>query len=746
MSNHGTARARTWSVRTYLILLVVGTTVPVLLLAGWLARRVITDNRNAIEQQLLQAARAQAALVDAELVGSVRALQGLAQSTHLSSGDLRASYNEALGLLATQPAWSAIALTTPDGRHLWNSTQALDAALPPLPDDESLERSVSTGKPAIGNLRRGILTQALGFPIRVPVVRDGRSIYVLSAWITSGTFADVLRHRDNSLSEGWVRAVLDGAGIVVARSRDTERFVGSRGTAAFLRQAGIADEGVFRDVALDGTPVYGAFCRSNSARWIGAVAVPASLLDASFNRTVFAVAGLAVLLLASGGAGSYMLSRRISRDISASAADAEAIVSGGVHPRAQSSVREIQRLSDALARSAELLEARRRERDEQLTHADQARAQAEAADRSKDQFLAMLGHELRNPLAPALTAIELMKLKGVGASTHERDVIERQIRHMARLVDDLLDASRLRRGSIELRREPIELSDAVARAVEMTAPQFAAKQHRLDVEVKAGLVVDADRTRLAQVFSNLLSNAAKYTETGGMVSVLARVERDEIVIDCRDTGIGVAAGLLPHVFDLFVQGERGLDRREGGLGLGLAVARLIVEQHGGRISVASDGPGRGATFTVRLPAAATIAAVPSVTSSAPHIASARAARVLVVDDNQDAVDMLVTVLKRAGLDAVGACSADEAIESAMRRLPHVAILDIGLPGTNGFELAWRLRSMLGHAPPRLIALTGYGQKQDAAAARAAGFDAFFVKPVDADVLLAALGVQAATAG
>jgi signal transduction histidine kinase/ActR/RegA family two-component response regulator len=545
------------------------------------------------------------------------------------------------------------------------------------------------------------------------------------------------------MSDEWVRGVVDDSGVVVARSRDPERFVGQNGTLGFVERLKTADSSVYRDVALDGTTVYGAFSRAPVSRWIAGVAVPAAVVDASFRRSMMALAMVAMLLLGVGGAGAYLISRGIADDIRQSATDAEAIA-GGLRPAGRrSAVTEIQRLLDALSRSASLLETRQRERDEQLARADAARASAEAADRAKDQFLAMLGHELRNPLAPALTALHLMKLRGGEQGTRERDVIERQIRHMSRLVDDLLDVSRLQRGAIELRRERFDLAEAVARAVEMTSPAFAEKQQRLDVVVSRGLVVDADPIRIAQVLGNLLMNAAKYTERGGHVELRVHDEGGFAVIECCDNGMGMPPDLVPRVFDLFVQGERGIDRQQGGLGLGLAVARTLVQLHGGTIEATSAGVNRGSTFTVRLPLAPAVAVAPSAvtaTRTAAIDAPDAVGSVLVVDDNRDALEMLLLALQHSGLSAVGAVSAAEALDLAERLHPTIAVLDIGLPGMDGFELARELRSRLRGRPIRLIALTGYGREPDIAAAGTAGFDAFFVKPVEIEALVGALSV------
>jgi signal transduction histidine kinase/CheY-like chemotaxis protein len=472
------------------------------------------------------------------------------------------------------------------------------------------------------------------------------------------------------------------------------------------------------------------------SRWIAGVAVPAPVVEAAFRQSMIALAATTLLLLSIGGGGTFLLSRRISRDISQAAADADAISHGQPPAPTGSRITELQRLQDGLIRSAALIETRQRERDEQVARADAARAEAEAADRAKDEFLALLGHELRNPLAPALTAVHLMKQRG--DSSREREIIERQIRHMARLVDDLLDVSRLRRGAIELRKEPFDLSEAVSRAVEMTSPIFADKHHQLVVEVPHGLIVDGDRIRIAQVISNLLSNAGKYTEPYGKVVLSARHDYGDIVLECRDNGSGIAPELLPRVFDLFVQGERGLDRRQGGLGLGLAVARMLVDRHGGTIEVSSGGPGQGSAFMVRLPAAPAAAIRPDVDVQSSPAFGLRAGRVLVVDDNDDALVMLLDALKHAGIDAVGAGTANEALDLAVGIQPDVAILDIGLPDQNGFDLARALRALPGGGWMRLIAVTGYGREQDKAAARAAGFDAFFAKPVDVPTLLVAM--------
>jgi signal transduction histidine kinase/ActR/RegA family two-component response regulator len=725
---------RIFSLRTHLLFLVIATALPVMLVGAVLVSRVITGNRLEAERRLLEAARAGAAVVDAELQGTIRALQGLAESDRLADAQLAEFRGQAERVMATQPTWAAVSLSALDHHQIVNTRRPMGDPLPEVTDLDSFDRAVRTRAPAIGTLHVGKISQERGFLVRVPVLRGGQVVYVLSAWITSPGFSSVLRLQ--AFPDEWTRGVVDTSGIVVARSRDPERYVGQKGTPAFLARYGDTPEGVYRDVALDGTPVYGAYSRAPLSQWIAGVAVPAPVVDAAFRQSMIALAAMTLLLLSIGGGGTYLLSRQISREISQAVEDAEAISLGLPPSPVCSGITELQRLQNGLVRSAALIETRQRERDEEVARADAARGEAEAADRAKDEFLALLGHELRNPLAPALTAVHLMKQRG--ENSREREIIERQIRHMARLVDDLLDVSRLRRGAIELRREPFDLAEAVSRAVEMTAPIFADKHHELVIDVPQGLIVDGDRIRIAQVISNLLSNAAKYTEPHGRVLLAARQEYGDIVVECRDNGSGIPAELLPRVFDLFVQGERGLDRRQGGLGLGLAVARMLVDRHGGTIEVSSAGPKQGSTFLVRLPAAPSSAIRSSVDMPRRAASSARAGRVLVVDDNHDALVMLLDAFKQADIEAVGAGTATEAMDLAMATQLDVAVLDLGLPDINGLDLARALRALPGGAWIRLIAVTGYGREQDKAAARAAGFDAFFAKPVDMSTLLGAM--------
>jgi signal transduction histidine kinase len=378
----------------------------------------------------------------------------------------------------------------------------------------------------------------------------------------------------------------------------------------------------------------------------------------------------------------------------------------------------------------------------EVTELANAKRAAEAANRAKDEFLAMLGHELRNPLAPIVTALQLMRLRGGDYAAKERAVIERQTKHLVALVDDLLDVSRVAEGKIQLRREAVEMGEVVARAIETASPLIEQKRHALELEVPArGLAVMADPGRCAQVVANLLTNAAKYTEPEGRLRVTARRDGDDVVVTVRDNGIGISADMLPAIFELFVQERQALSRSQGGLGLGLSIVRSMVTLHGGSVEAHSDGIGRGSEFTLRLPALAPgeTAPLPPPSACDQPGATRSGLAILVVDDNEDAASALGELLTLHGHTVEVVFDAPSALAAAPVFKPDVGLFDIGLPGMDGYELAQRLRRQHGAeanaAPLRLFALTGYGQESDRRRAAEAGFDAHLTKPIDVAMLL-----------
>jgi PAS domain S-box-containing protein len=369
-----------------------------------------------------------------------------------------------------------------------------------------------------------------------------------------------------------------------------------------------------------------------------------------------------------------------------------------------------------------------------ISKREAAEAELRLAVRQKDAFLAMLAHELRNPLAPIRHAAELLT-RSVGNDAKAQNllaIITRQTDQLIRLVDDLLDVARIAQSRIVLKKEPLEIGSLVDQALETVQPIVGERGHQLRVnKPSTPLYVHGDRARLAQSLSNLLHNAAKYTDPGGAITVAVTAAAEQLELEVRDTGIGITEYLLPQVFDLFVQSEQTLDRAQGGLGIGLSIVKGLIEMHGGTVKAASAGAGCGSTFTIRLPR---ITPPAEVLEQQSRSGSSVRRRVLVVDDNVDAADSLALLLKSDGHEAATAYSANSALEAVERLRPEIVLLDVGLPQRDGYEIARLLRASNTVPGMRLIALTGYGQEEDRERARAAGFDEHLLKPANMDAL------------
>jgi PAS domain S-box-containing protein len=391
----------------------------------------------------------------------------------------------------------------------------------------------------------------------------------------------------------------------------------------------------------------------------------------------------------------------------------------------------------AEVRSRRSLERAHAEREELLV-------ELTAANRTKDEFLAMLGHELRNPLSPIVTALQLMRMRGDSGGLREREIIERQVDHLVRLVDDLMDVARVTRGQIELKFEQVDIAQPLAKAVEMAGVLLERRRHRLEVDIAPGLQWQGDPMRLAQVVSNLLTNAARYTEPGGRVALRARRATGQdgagdkagwLRISVQDNGIGLAPAMLTQVFGLFFQAKRSMERSQGGLGIGLALVKNIVELHGGTVEAHSEGAGRGSEFVVLLPAVSLdLHATPAPPASvAPATSLPVQKRIVIVDDNVDAAETLGLLLAAHGHlvevfnDPASALAGVTQMAPGAR--PDIAVLDIGLPVLDGYQLAARMRMLLQGHPCRMVALTGYGQEADMARSTAAGFEQHLVKPI-----------------
>lgn len=399
---------------------------------------------------------------------------------------------------------------------------------------------------------------------------------------------------------------------------------------------------------------------------------------------------------------------------------------------------------------SEAMHEARRQAELQARESERRRRELQEADRRKDEFLSLLSHELRNPLAPIYNAVQIMAVQSHNPEEVERlrAVIERQLGHLIRLVDDLLDVSRINRGKITLRREVVDLAQVVSTAVETSRPLIEERGHVLTVTLPdRPLQVDADATRLTQVLSNLLNNSAKYTEKAGRIDLIVEQTESAVRLRVSDTGIGIAPEMLPRVFDLFLQAESSTDRSEGGLGAGLTLVRQLVEMHGGMVEARSEGLGKGTEIVVLLPVL--LVSPEPVNEDAPGREVSRSAghgavdslKVLIVDDNEDSAESLASLMRLFGHDARTAYDGLSALEEARTYLPDVMLLDIGLPKLDGYGVAERLRQEPWRDRMLLMAMTGYGQEEDRRRSREAGFDHHLVKPVDLGKLRELLGVR-----
>ncbi|MFL5410270.1 MAG: ATP-binding protein [Myxococcales bacterium] len=728
-SESSTSSGRGLTLRSHLLLLAMAAFLPVLAFGAVASFLLVEHDRQTQRNGALDRTRAIMTAIDAELNGSIAALQAVTAFRSLSDDDLPAFHTAAIRALATQPAWLDVSLARPSGKQLVNASQPWGAV--PFADDDpaTIARAAATLQPVVGDVT---VEKSLGrsaIPIRVPVVRNGAAVFVLTAMVRPDAFAELIAKQQ--VPPGWASGVIDRKMQFVARSPPVP--VGSLASVGFRGAVEKEAEGWYRGLTLEGSDTFTAHVTSRVTGWSVGLAVPTPLVEQTARRSgwfmglgaVFSI-GLALIL-------TMLIAERIAGPMASLAAAARTFGRGGEIPvKGPRRVRELSDVAVALREAAEAV----RERELLL---EREKAALQAADVAKNEFLAMLSHELRNPLASMNSAAQLLQVVDPrhAAAGKARAVIERQTKHMSRLVEDLLDVSRITMGKASLTRRPLDLCDTVSHVVDAWREGGRLAGRRVDVSLSP-VWVDGDRERIEQIVSNLLDNAVKFTPQGARVTVTVTPQDGAAVIIVADEGEGIAKDLIGRVFDLFVQGERGIDRGKGGMGIGLALVKRLSEMHGGSVSVESDGPGHGATFTVRLPA---VRAVHSAETPVPSIPPPRTRRILLIEDNDDAREMLREWLVLDGHEVQDARDGASGLALAERVAPEVALIDIGLPDMDGYEVARRLRSAR-NGSISLIALTGYGQAEDRRRAIEAGFDVHLTKPVETERLtetIAALG-------
>ncbi|HEX5787078.1 MAG TPA: ATP-binding protein [Woeseiaceae bacterium] len=677
----------------------------------WIAER----ERDAFVEGAQQRTLALLTAVDTELAGHALRLHVLAASHNLHVGDLEAFRRQAMRVLPAQAGWRDIVLTLDSGEVLLSAAAAGEPVIgsAPAPGNDA-DRKTAAGPALTADEGVGNLADYGGeklFTVHQPV-RFGAEAAVLTAKILPSSILSLLTPQ--RLPVDWVGVVLDANGIIVARTRSHVDMLG-RPAADSLRSAlDRAPEGWFHGHTIEGDEVYTPYTRSRKTGWAVALGIPANVVEHNMNTSllILVLGLLAALTVALVLAGLY--SRYIAAPIVSLAAAAKAIGSGGdVRPLQRSRFREVRAVSQALVASGETI----REREDKLRAADQA----------KDEFLAMLGHELRNPLgamAAASQAIGIETRDGT-AAREAAEAIARQVQRMTRLVDDLLNVGRVVSGKVSLKLAPIELAAAAEQVIDNLKKTSVLDGRDLETDLSP-VWVSGDETRIEQILFNLLENAGKYTAPGARIAVRVAEENGSAVFRVADTGIGLAPGLLPRVFDLFAQGERSMDRGASGLGIGLTLVKQLTGMHGGTVTAASAGEGRGAEFTVRLPA---IAPPAGRDAPAPEpVTEGNGRRVLLIEDNEDARRSMAAVLGHYGYRVFEAADGAAGIALAQEIHPGCAVVDIGLPQVDGYEVAARLRAMPACRGMLLIALTGYGGDEARRRAQDAGFDDYLVKP------------------
>jgi len=721
--------------RRRLFLLAAVAIVPLALVSGIGLYLLSVQQRAQVERVSLELARAVATAVDAELRSSVSVLEALAAVLTLERNERAAFHERARRVLETQPTWAAISLTDPAGTRVADTRYPPGGELPTIAERESFEQVVRTRAPAIGGLARSAGGPLL-FAVRVPVLRDGTLHYVLSVSVRPEAIRDVITRQQ--VPSDWVISIFDQHGRRVARSRAHEESLGgpaSPSLQALLVQG--AKDGIGPTYTLEGARIYTPYSRLSPSGWTAALGLPAAVVEGAMYRSLAVYGGGLLLSLALGTLAALLVARSINRPIADLRDAAQALGRGEAMPPPATAIQEIRDVAEALVTAA----AERRHAEVQERR---ARETAEEADRAKEQFLAVLSHELRTPLNAVYGWARMLQagqLRGDDA-VRAVEAIVRNADMQVQLIDDLLDVSRIVTGKMRLDVRAVDLAAVVDSALDAVRPAAQAKGIRVQsvLDPRAGPVM-GDPARLQQVLWNLLMNAVKFTPKSGRVQVHLQRVNSHVEIIVSDTGQGIAPAMLPYVFDRFRQSDSSTTRTHGGLGLGLALVKHLVELHGGSVLARSAGDGLGATFVVSLPLSIVEMpehhaprAHPSAPSPEPlpPITRLDGLRVLVVDDDPEALALAAAILTGAGAEARTCLAAPDALDQLRQWRPDVLVSDIEMPGEDGYTLIAKVRALDAGAGGRTpaVALTAYGRMQDRVRSLAVGYTMHVPKPVD----------------
>jgi signal transduction histidine kinase len=714
-------------IRTFLILMIALVLIPTAIFGAAALKTLLDGERVAALRNLEDRARAIALIINSDLASAEASLQALSTSNRLASRDLAGFYQQAKSLDRVDGAWTV--LLDAEGQQLINTAVPFGTPLPSPVARPRAQQVLRTQSTLVSDLILGPLTGKLVTTVNVPAVtRDGTK-YVLVKVFDAQFFAHVFESANIPASQ--IAAVIDKNGKFIARSQRA-LLVGQDARPELVKAGLSQNTGMIRHHTLEGTEVYDVFTRSGTGNWIIAVAAPVTQIDGTARRAVlFASFGfIAAVLL--GACGAMALARNVVTSLGRASRSASALASGQALEAEHSFIKEVDTLHTALQKTSTVLIREKESRKKAEVHRQilllseqKARQAAEQENKAKDIFLAMLAHELRNPLG-AITSGAAVARRAVPPSSQALkaiDIIDRQASHLAYIVDDLLDLARLNSGKIVLARKPVNLEASIQACAAAQEFALGRKNHVITFNTSP-LWVNGDPTRIEQVISNLLTNACKYTPEGGTIDVSLIRKQEEVCLTVQDSGIGISPELMPRLFNAFVQADTSLDRAEGGLGIGLALVKRLVDLHDGRVHAVSAGVGQGSSFAVTLP----LIEHDGYSSDSFQSNAAQPRRVLIIEDNEDVRSMMVNLLQGNGHEVFESPTGEEGVKTAVREVPEIAFIDIGLPGIDGLRVARTLRATPETKHVRLVALSGYGSPADLQRSAEAGFDHHLIKP------------------
>jgi signal transduction histidine kinase/ActR/RegA family two-component response regulator len=731
------------SLRSYLVVLTASVVIPMLGFAVYLAMGLSRAQQEAVERGLSETVQALASAVDRELASSITTLEALATSEFLDRRDYGAFLKQAQRVMESQTrhGWLTVHLAEPDGIPLLNSLSS-DGGPPPLLEIATVKETATSRRPIVSDLLPGGIKGRPAFAVRVPVIRGGAVKYVLSATLSADSMAKPLQSQQDVPDR--IVVLYDRRNIILFRTVNAERLIGTTVTPRLAQESAAQEAGSLDDVNREGTSVRTVYQRT-SRGWRVAVGIPHQVLYAAQRRSLTAALAVGASVLVVSAAVALIVAHRIRQSVEGLVAAADTL-SAPDKPatNVDTPIVELAQLGQALEAARYTIRERGSTLERRMTELHDAREAAEAGNRAKDEFLALLSHELRTPLNAVYGWARMLRAGQIRDEGSQRalDAIIRNANAQVQLIDDLLDVSRVISGKMRLDVQSVDLKAVVEAALDAVRPAAEAKAIRLQpvLDPRAG-PISGDPARLQQIVWNLLMNAVKFTDKGGRVQIHLQRINSHVEIVVSDTGRGIAADLLPFIFDRFRQGDSSSTRTHGGLGLGLALVKHLVDLHGGSVAAQSDGEGKGATFIVKLPlriAERIHDIVPRVHPTAPTIISTSAGvklnhlRVLVVDDDRDALELATAILTAAGALVRTCGSAAEALTLLQQWRPDVLVSDIEMPGEDGYALIRKIRALDANAGGKTpaVALTAYGRAEDRMLSLTAGYNMHVPKPVD----------------